>query len=756
MTRSKLAPLQILKGRFLFLLALAWLLPALDAAEAVTVAAAPLPLTHAAATPLTATATLPAGADWDESRVVTLRGERLEYFQGGELLQGSGGVELISGDIRVRAKNIELDMRSNTLTALGEVVWSQSGNTIYAESVQLNLKTQQGGAQKLLFRRDSWAAWGEDSQKTGEKDLELQACEATSCLRENPHYRLRASQIKVRLGERIWLKNVVVYVGLTPLFYLPSYTQSLKDPRPPFELRPGYNKQTGAFVRGAYNYFLDDGQFGSVRLDWMDQLGTGYGLSHHYKVAGGDGQLAGYATRDKNDPDHPSWTGNFSHNQDLGHGLRLLGNVDAISQYRVNETYDLRQVDTFQNHSYLSLQSGQTDYSWSLGAGETQLLQPKLGSDPAGGDKEYVVTTRTLPSLTFSRYSRPLFKDTAFYWGLSGQITRSLVVPQALGVYQNQVSGLTQTTSLYDLGHSYYNDTASLTPSLSHSLRLLRGSALSSSLNLSEGYVRDEGEEGPGRHVSTAGLNEVVHVPWNPAISTELGWSYSRQLTQPETLRYSGLLAERLSFNGTWVLSQATNLLASTDYDLLPYQADDDLKRLGLIRLQGLYSPSEHKSFSLVSAYHAQTGQVKSIDTNLNLNDRKKRWQLGAGSSWVNNRVVLLPSAIDPGAPASFAYEEPRRTADQLLFNWRTSFSATEHWGLSFYQRLNVAARSVEEQAFSFKHDLHCWDLELYGRERVFTGWQFGFTLTLRALPQIRASSNEITSDLFDDVSYGY
>lgn len=650
MTAGFPAPLQKLKGRFFLLLflALAGFCLAADAPVA-----------------------------WDESQPVKLRGHRLEYFQEGQLLQGSGGVKLSSGPIEVSADSIELDLRSNTLTAVGNVVWSQEGNTVYAESVRLNLKTQLGSAKKLLFKRGAWAAWGESSAKTGEKDLSLESCEATSCMSERPHYRLRASEIEVRLGERVWLSNVVVYVGLAPLFYVPYYTQSLKDPRPPFEIRPGYNRQTGAFVRGAYNYYLTDDQWGSIRLDWMDKLGTGYGLSHHYRMLGGEGDLSGYATRDKNDPDKPSWSGNFAHRQELGGGMRLLGNVDMISQYRVNETYDLKQVDTFQNRSYLSLQSGQQDYAWSLGAGETQILQPKT-FDLSSADREYVVTTRTLPSFTFSRYSKPLIPNTTLYWGVTGQLTRSLVVP-------TRVSG---TVSLYDLGLSYYNDTVQLSPNLSHSLRLFAGTGLASNLSLSQGWVRDEGVDGNGRGITTGTLYEIYRIPFSSSFNSELGWRYSRQLSQPENLRFSGVLDQRLTFNSNWAVSDAINLMGNTDYDLLPYRVDSDLKRLGLVRLQGNYSPSDHKSLSLVSAYHAHTGQVKSIDSSINLNGDERRWQLAAGSSWINNRILLRSSPLDINAPASYAYEEPRRTPDQLLLNWRASFAATENWGLSLYSTL--------------------------------------------------------------------
>jgi hypothetical protein len=736
--------------------------PKTPTASALTQTAAAQPLSQAASaqskTP-TASALTRTAAAWDENREVRLKGDRLEYYQDGDILQGSGDVVLDNGVIRVRADTLELDLRSNTLTASGKVVWCQDGNTIYADSIQLNLKNQTGSAHGMVFRHDSWAAWGDSAEKTSDKDLEISQSESTSCLREHPHYRLRAREIRARLGDKIWMKDVVVFIGVAPLFYLPYYSQSLRDGRAPYEIRPGYNSVTGAFVRGAYNFYFSPDEWGSVRVDWMDKLGTGYGLSDHYRFLGGEGSAAGYVTRDKNDPGDPSWTGTFSHRQDLGHGHRLLGNVDLISQYQMNTNYDLNQADTAQNRSNLTLQSTQKTYSWSLGMSETQVLQPTFGADPTGTDKEYVVSARTFPSFSFSHNTLPLFKGSALYWGYSAQASRSLIVPQTLSVYQPQSNPLavTQSVSLFDLGQSYYNDVISVTPGLSHSQRLPHGSALSTSLGVTGGFAKDE--EGPVSVslVSSAALNEVLHVPLTHTFTTQFGWSYTHALSHAEALPFSGLEANQLSYTGNWAPNQALSLLSSTYYNLLPYQTDSDLKRLGLISLQGLFSPSLARSFSLTGAYQAQTGQIQDIDTSINLNGPKKRWQLSTGSSWVNSRIQLEPaSTLDPNAPQEYSFQQPRQTPDQMLVNWRANFAVTEHWGLSAFQSLNVASRNFQEQAFSVRRDLHCWDIEVYGRDLSSTGWQFGFTLTLRANPKLTASSTQLTSDLFKDTNFGY
>lgn len=683
------------------------------------------------------------GQTWNEHEEMRLSGEKLEYFQEEKILKGEGGVELNFGTLRLKADRVMVDMESNTLVAEGEVIWADNGNTIYASRVQLNLKTQQGSADNLLFRHGSWVATGSEAYKKSEKDLVLVGAQASSCLKENPHYRLVCKQIVARLNDRVTAKNVMVYIGVAPAFYLPYYTQSIRDSRPPFEIRPGYDRVNGVFLRTAYNYYFDEDQWGSVRFDWMDKTGTGYGLSQHYKLLGGEGDALGYYTRDKNNPENQSWTGNFGHRQDFGNGLKLLANADFISAYKVNEIYSLNNVDTYQNRKFLSLQSGQKDYSWNLDLSDTQQLQQKLGDlDPA--HREYVTTQRALPSLSFNRYSKPLISGLSLYYGISGSISRTFV----------PVTATALGNTVFDEANAYYTNAVGLVPSLSYTQRLIRGLALSGNFSTSQSYLRSD-KDTQGRGISSGSALFNLRVPLR-GVRLDLGYRNSRQFSQIETLRFAGLTENRLTLNSNLMLSQDISLIANTDYDMLPYTLSDSVRRLGLIRVQGFYAPSEHRSVMLVSAYHVPTSQIKTFDVNFNLNDFKRRWETGGGFSWVNNQILQMAQSADPNTPLSFNFEYPHRSPDQVLVTWRAKMIVTDHWSVSGYQRLDLASKAIAEQAFSVLRDLHCWNLELYGRERSFTGWQFGFTLTLKALPRVKASSAPITSDLFDDVSFGY
>ena len=82
--------------------------------------------------------------------------------------------------------------------------------------------------------------------------------------------------------------------------------------------------------------------------------------------------------------------------------------------------------------------------------------------------------------------------------------------------------------------------------------------------------------------------------------------------------------------------------------------------------------------------------------------------------------------------------------------------SLSEDLSLSWYERADLVNRRMDETALSLWRRLHCWDLELYFRDTRLGGLQAGFALALRALPEVRASSNKVTQELFEPVQYGY
>ena len=443
-----------------------------------------------------------------------------------------------------------------------------------------------------------------------------------------------------------------------------------------------------------------------------------------------------------------AWSGNFKHKQDFGHGLTLLGNAEVLSNAAFNETYDLSQVDVAQQRSFLSLQDNQADHSWSLQASETQTLQSIPDGNGGILSQNYVISDRQLPTFQYTRYSKPLAEGSLLYWGFDSRVGRADVVPQLF---------ITPTaTTVFDEANAYYLDQASLTPNLSYTQRLTRSLSLNSNLNLSQAWQKQEGIDGDGQGVSTYGAFYNLQKRWSSTLTTSLGERQQRQLTQVDTLRWAGMLTNRIEARSNWQATEALSVLLSTYYDLLPYQVPSDLDRLDLIHLQTNYSPDADRGLSLSTGWHAPSGTIKTLDLNGNLNDRKQRWQTNMGLNWVNNATVPAPPSLDPNAPLQLSPEVPRMTPDQLLASARVNLVLSPKWHVSYYERLDLTSRRLDEQAFSLWRDLSCIDTEIYARETVAGGWQYGFALSLSALPSARVSSNQITNDLFQPVQFGY
>jgi hypothetical protein len=688
------------------------------------------------------------GQGFDESKPLDIQGRVVAYSQGDETLLAEGDVTLENGGARIHAERLWYDLKQGTLRAEGNVVVEGDGNTLWAEHVAMQQLSKTGQARDLMVYQKPWTAACGSATVLPDNVLLLQGCECTSCEQERPHWRLRAKTLKMQAGERLWAWGVVLYAGRAPVFYLPYFSQSLKDPRPPIEIKPGYSKPLGAYVRSSYNYYFDENQYGSLRYDWMDKKGNGLGAGHHYKLLGGEGELAGYFTVDKNDSSRQDWSANFNHSQELGHGLRLLANADLLSNYGFNDTYDVSQVDVFQRRSFVSLQGGQAAYNWSLQASETQVLQTVLA--PGGGvaSRDYVVSDRQLPFFQASRYSRPVSEGSPVYWGADFSAGRRLVVPQVL------VTGTASTA--YDTAAASYLDQATLTPSLSHTLRLARSLSLNSNFNLSQGWEKQEGLDGNGQGVTAYGTFFNLQRRWPGSLVSDIGHRYQRQVTQMESQRWAGERSNQLEARLDWQPREFLGLLLNTTYDLLPYTVDSDLKRLGLLRGQASVNVDADRSFSLSAGWHAPSADFKTVDGWANINDPKQRWQMNLGANWVNNRIVPALPAVDPTAPLELRPENPRATPDQLLASFRVSMQLGEKWRLSYFERLDLGARRQDEQAFSLWRDFSCIDTEIYARETLYGGWQYGFALSLRALPGARVSSNQVTQDLFQPVQFGY
>ena len=235
----------------------------------------------------------------------------------------------------------------------------------------------------------------------------------------------------------------------------------------------------------------------------------------------------------------------------------------------------------------------------------------------------------------------------------------------------------------------------------------------------------------------------------------DLGHRYQRQLSGAQSLPWAGEQVDRIE--GRWQdqMNSALSLLANTFWDLRPYDVDNELKRMDLLHLQTNWSPKGNESASLSGGWDAYTQQFKTVDAWFNLNDPLRAWQNNFGFNWVNNSIVPQLTT-DPAAPQQLVWQSPQQAADQLLFSLRGTYELGPKWKLSYYKQLDLSARRINEQALDIWRDFGCVNAEVYIRDGIFTGMQYGFSLNLASVPGVSINSNQITNDLFQQVQYGY
>ncbi|HTA17266.1 MAG TPA: hypothetical protein VK786_05935, partial [bacterium] len=258
-------------------------------------------------------------AKFDEKQPISIQGHVVHFNQDNETLLAEGDVVLVSGDTEVHAERLWYDMKQGTLRADGNVVVADaSGDTLWADRFSMNQVSRTGEADNILFAQAPWTAACGGADILPDNVVVLHGCDCTSCRQENPMWRIWAKRLKMKANDRMWAWGVWFYTGRVPVFYIPYFSKSLNDARAPIQIRPGYSQVLGSYLDLGYNYSLGDGELGTVRYDWMENVGNGYGLGQHYKFWGGEGTLAGYYNYDNKDNQYlptQNYSVNLTHKQ---------------------------------------------------------------------------------------------------------------------------------------------------------------------------------------------------------------------------------------------------------------------------------------------------------------------------------------------------------------------------------------------------------------------------------------------------------
>ncbi|MBN1595476.1 LPS-assembly protein LptD [candidate division FCPU426 bacterium] len=648
----------------------------------------------------------------------TLFADRFQYQEADSRLHAAGHVRVWYGQLTLTAKEAETDLVTNMVYARGDVVLVEKDRRIQCAEMEYNLKDRSTLMRGILFATHPWYYQGESVEKQGEKNVTISQARFTTCNARHPHYHLTAKQIDIVLNESLTAHHAVVYVGTTPLFYLPWFRRSLKDKRPPFSVRVGYNDFEGFFVKLRFNYYLWEENYGAVLLDFMEKKGVGAGLEQHvqYALLGkGVGDFSVWYVKDE-ELDAERWTANLANRHEFSEKDLLQLNAEYLSDHYFNREFSYDLVDAFQQKSYLSYSHREDTYFLSVGVNNVESLDPYTN--------QYATASRELPNAGFSLYSRRVAHILQpIYFSMNASYSRPYT---RLGPAEDR--------------RIRYNDFLNCTPSFTQTYTLplwvLTQPSISGSLSFPVNAVYREGHDpdfGPdagippteysGAYSTLVTLtNKWVNYRYTKPthlLQTRLSHEFARKwpLGGERILPRAGVTGNRIGLGADYFLGDFFSLQGNSGYHLLLQDETDEWReRMDPLSFNGRASLGSFLSLN----WQGQHDWIRERITSAYVSSSSygKNWNISLSGSY--SYVGVLEQ-------------------DHSLFGV-LSGGYKPAWGIGLNSSLQYDFVKQEFTNFSINlsRDLHCWEMQAGFKIYADGNLELGFGINLKAFPEIK------------------
>ncbi len=266
------------------------------------------------------------------------------------------------------ADDLQMNVKTGELIAIGNVVFSTPSARISADSVTFNTKTRMGtfvnasGIAQLgergqrnqsmfgTLEPDVYFA-GATIEKIGIDKYRITKGGFTTCVQPTPRWEIVSGTATLNLDDYVMMRNAIVHVKDVPVFYLPLlYYPIQSDDRATGFLLPMYGTSlaTGSTISNAFFWAINRSMDATLFHDWMFSRGNGLGAEYRYLLgpaAQGDFKYywmdekeATINGRLRNARQSKKMVGGLSQNLPLG--LSARGRVDYFTDVTVQQTYN--------------------------------------------------------------------------------------------------------------------------------------------------------------------------------------------------------------------------------------------------------------------------------------------------------------------------------------------------------------------------------------------------------------------------------
>jgi LPS-assembly protein len=261
----------------------------------------------------------------------------------------SGQVQLKYQDLDLKADEVEIDLATKDVLAMGNVVLDQGPRRLSGDSLTFNLEAKIGVIHHATGQvtPDYYFA-GAEVDKTGPNTYVIKDGVFTSCSQAVPDWSFRVKEAEIEVQGYAHAHHATMRVKKVPVFYTPYILWPVRTERSSGFLIPtiGYSDRRGAELGLAYFQTLGRSYDTTFHLDTYSKGFLGLGDEFRYApTAGTKGDFIGYYVRDP-ETDTWRWKVQLNHTtNDLPLGMRAGISYQQYSDFNFFRDFE-RDFDT--------------------------------------------------------------------------------------------------------------------------------------------------------------------------------------------------------------------------------------------------------------------------------------------------------------------------------------------------------------------------------------------------------------------------
>lgn len=638
---------------------------------------------------------------------ITVNGDVVEFKTEGKEVVAEGNVEITYQDNVMTCDRVRVFIDEKLVVAEGHVDLIRPGKEeLQGDMIVYDFGDQTGSIINPSVRMAPYYGTSRSMEKIAEGEFVLTDGVISTCDLPHPHYWLRCQEVSVSPDRVLTAKGVKVGMFGVPIMALPHYSQNLNDKYPRLMVTPGYDKNRGMELFGAWRYYLNPNARGRLHFDWYANKGWAQGLDLNYNTkAFGLGNFKVYRIDEKDsEPNERSRI-------ELRHKWDMTERDHLVLEYHKQSDADFRK-----DYFYREYEKDTSPDSFFLFSHVYPNATLSVLSSPRVNKFDGMV--EKIPELKLETVSQKI-ADTPFYFKNTSSFSQLVNAPADT----ERSAAVERLDTSNELSYLFRFMDLDFKPMAGH-----RDTFYSRGLNTKDDFLR--GMFFTGLDISTK-LFRVFDVETD---AMRLDIHGLRHVVTP-TLQY------RYQHEPT---VEKVNLQQLDDVDGL-----DKLNKVTLGLQQRLQTKRNGSSVDLATLlltsdfYFEHNSTYGKGFENFKYDLEFKPypwWEFDSDAEYDTSggffRTLNADFWANTGKARSvLGYRFKKDESSQLTTGFTSPLN--QFWKLGVYERFEFKTGDLVEQEYTLERDLHCWIVRFIVNNKVDEGISVLLEFTLKAFPEL-------------------